>query len=55
MSQEKNVDWAIEKNKNEPWYFKFSEIPVIRDDDLQEWEEWAKKAFLDCQAETNND
>lgn len=62
MSQERNADWAINANMNEHWYSRLNAIPVIREEDLDEWEEWAEKAFdadqwktTNTQKETGND
>jgi|OM-RGC.v1.036216837 hypothetical protein len=62
MSQERNADWAINTNRNEDWYSRLNNIPVIREDDLDEWEQWAEKTFdltewksVNVQKGSNND
>lgn len=62
MSQERNADWAINGNMSKDWYSKLNRIPLIREEDLDEWEQWAEKTFdlTECksvndQKGTNND
>jgi len=62
MSQERNSDWAINGNMSKDWYSKLNRIPLIREEDLDEWEQWAEKTFdltewksVNAQKGTNND
>lgn len=45
MNEEKSAEWALEGNAKQDWYKKLEAIPYIRNEDLEEWENWGYKVF----------